>query len=78
MKAAIQKATRPSDEVILDDVDLRDFLNVSKRTTAYWREKAMITYSKLGGKIFYRLSDVLKFIAEHEIPAVTKDLKISL
>lgn len=78
LRQIYENGMRPAEQVILDDVDLRNYLKVSKRTTAYWREKAMITYSKLGGKIFYRLSDILKLIAEYEIPAVTKDLKISL
>ena len=74
----VQQAKRPAEEVILDDVDLRKFLNVSKRTTAYWREKGVITYSKLGGKIYYRLSEILRLIKENEIPAVNANLKIAL
>ena len=40
IKYEIQQSKRPAEEVILDDVDLRNFLKVSKRTIAYWREKA--------------------------------------
>ncbi len=74
----IQQAKRPPEEVIYDDVDLRNFLKVSKRTTAYWREKGLITYSKLGGKIFYRLSDILNLVKDNEIQAINTNLKISL
>ena len=73
-----QQAKRPPEEVIYDDVDLRNFLKVSKRTTAMWREKGLITFSKLGGKLYYRLSDILSLIKQHEIPAVTTNLKIVL
>jgi hypothetical protein len=78
LKYEVQQAKRPPDEVIYDDVDLRNFLKVSKRTTAYWREKGMITFSKLGGKIYYRLSDILSLIKENEIPAISTNLKIAL
>lgn len=78
IRVEIQQAKRPAEEIIYDDVDLRKFLKVSKRTTAYWREKGMITFSKLGGKLYYRLSDILSFIKQHEISAVTSNLKIPL
>jgi len=74
----VQQAKRPPEEVIYDDVDLRNFLKVSKRTTASWREKGLITFSKLGGKIYYRLSDILSLLKENEIPAVNANLKIAL
>lgn len=64
IRTELSKLQRPADEVILDDVDLRQMLKVSKRTTANWREIRQITYSKLGGKIYYKLSDVLDMLAE--------------
>jgi hypothetical protein len=74
----VQQAKRPAEEVIYDDVDLRNFLKVSKRTTAHWREKGMITYSKLGGKIYYKLSDVMLLLKQNEVSAVGQHLKIAL
>lgn len=78
LKQAVENTSRPPEFVIFDDVDLRNYLKVSKRTTAYWREKGMITFSKLGGKIYYKLSDVLSLISENAIPAVNSNLKISI
>ena len=75
---ALENATRPPDQIIYDDVDLRNFLKVSKRTTASWREQGIITFSKIGGKIYYRLSDILSLIKQNEIPGVTSNLKIAL
>ncbi len=78
VKVALEKMGRPANETILDDVDVRDLLKVSKRTLAYWRERGIITFSKLGGKIYYRLSDILILLKQHEIPAVASNLKIAL
>lgn len=78
LKNVIGNVSRPPDQVIYDDVDLRKLLNVSKRTVAYWREKGLITFSKLGGKIYYRLSDILAFLKVHEVPAVNSNIKIAL
>ena len=78
IKLSVEKVIRPPEHVILDDVELRTYLKVSKRTTAYWREKGLITFSKLGGKIYYRQSDILSFLKMHEVPAIASSLKISL
>jgi hypothetical protein len=63
----IERLNRPPEQVLLDDVELRQLLKVSKRTTAYLREKELITYSKLGGKIYYLYSDVLEMISRNQI-----------
>lgn len=78
IKKEVEKATRPPEQIIYDDVDLRNILKVSERTTAYWRSKGKITFSKICGKIYYRLSDILAFLKEHEVPAVASNLKIQL
>jgi hypothetical protein len=78
LKLSIENIVRPPEHVVLDDVDLRDYLKVCKRTTAYWREKGLITFSKLGGKIYYRLSDILAFLKQHEVSAVATTLKVGL
>jgi len=64
----INKSLRPANEIILDDVDLRNLLKISERTTASMRAKQMITYSK-PGKVFYLLSDVLKMLNEYKVDA---------
>ena len=65
----IDQLARPPEQIILDDVALREMLKISKRTTAYLREKGLITYSKIGSKIYYLLSDVLIFLKQNETKA---------
>jgi hypothetical protein len=72
----MQQIARPPDQTILDDVGLRDMLKMSKRSTAYLREKGLITYSKIGSKIYYRLSDILSFLKQNEIPAINAEQKL--
>lgn len=67
LKFELQQAKRPADEIILDDVDLCKFLSISKRTSAEYRSQKLIEYSKVGGRIFYKLSDILKMIERHKI-----------
>ena len=72
----MEQVVRPAEQTILDDVALREMLKMSKRSTAYLREKGLITYSKIGSKIYYRLSDVLLFLKQNEIPAVNAEQKL--
>src|SRR5687767_14318904 len=78
LKTEFQSARRPAEETILDHVALQEMPKVSKRTTAYWRERGVITFSKLGGKIYYRLSDILALISQYEVTAANSKLKIAL
>ena len=70
VKQIIRDAGKPPEHVILDDEDLRNLLKISKRTTAYWRERGEITFSKLGGRVYYKLSDILELIRKNEVPAI--------
>lgn len=71
----ITEAQRPAEQVILDDVDLCHMLKISKRTTATLRAELQITFHKCGGKILYKLSDVLDYINRNRVEA---NLKLKL
>ena len=59
----IEKYSRPASEIILDDVDLRNLLKVSRRTCLKYRtEGIFISYKLLDGKIYYFLSDIINGI----------------
>lgn len=63
----IQKYARPGSEVILDDVDLRNLLKISRRTALSYRKKNVFPYYKVESKIFYTLSDVLEGIKKYRV-----------
>lgn len=63
---------RPSNKVIMYEVDFCEFLKISKRHAANLRAKRNITYSKSGGKIYSRLSNELEFIEKNEIKCVDR------
>lgn len=78
LRFEIQEAQRPADEQLLDDVDLQNLLKVSKRTTAMYRAEGLISYSQIKdrGKIYYRLSDILKAIELNIIPAIHDQIRL--
>ncbi|MCX6209624.1 MAG: hypothetical protein NTZ59_09025 [Bacteroidetes bacterium] len=72
----IYKAIRPPEEVILDEFDFCSILKISKRLAAKLRAERLITYYKSGGKLYYKLSDVLSYATSNKIPAIVETLKI--
>lgn len=72
----INKAFRPAEEVILDEFDLCNFLKISKRLSAKLRAEKQITFYKSGGKLYYKLSDVLKYVSLNKVPSIYENIKI--
>ncbi|MGG9960010.1 helix-turn-helix domain-containing protein [Ferruginibacter sp. SUN106] len=67
---------RPPDQVILDEVDFCNFLKISKRHACDLRVEGQITYSKIGGKLYYKLSDILNFIERHQVKSVAQSIRL--
>lgn len=65
INAIVEKKARPASEILLDDVDLRNFLKISRRTSLVYRQKNYYPSYKLDGKIFYVLSEVISGIKKN-------------
>ncbi|KUO65655.1 MAG: hypothetical protein APF83_01125 [Lutibacter sp. BRH_c52] len=55
----------PKKETYLDNQEFLTLLKVSKRTAQTWRDEGKISFSQVGSKIYYKLSDVEKLMQEH-------------
>jgi len=40
-------------------------LNITKRTLDHYRERGLLPYSRIGGKIFYRPGDIGDYLKRH-------------
>lgn len=56
-------------EVWLDKQDILTRLHISSRTLQEWRNKKLITYSKIGGKIWYLESGLLDLLHSNMVKA---------
>ena len=52
-------------ETFLDNQEFLLLLKISKRTAQTWRDEGKISFSQVGNKIYYKLSDVEKLMQEH-------------
>lgn len=55
------KQKKPQD-TFLDNQEFLLLMNISKRTAQTWRDEGVISFSQIGSKIYYRMSDVQKLL----------------
>lgn len=61
-----QNSVNP-EEAWVDNDDVCSFLGISLRTLQRLRSKGNITYSTLGGKTYYTISEIKKVLEEHKV-----------
>lgn len=59
-------------ETYLNNKQFMEMLGVSLRTVQTWRDEGKIAFSQVGNKIYYKLSDVEKFMQEYRNEAFAK------
>lgn len=65
------KEKEPS-EKWLDNQEFLQLLKISKRTAQHYRDSGMISFSQVGAKIYYKLSDVEELLHKHYNKAFKK------
>lgn len=60
------KSQQPtSKKSFIDNEEFLELMGISKRTAQSWRDEGKISFSQVGNKIYYKMSDVDKLLAEH-------------
>ncbi|MBW4971181.1 helix-turn-helix domain-containing protein [Croceibacter atlanticus] len=54
----ITETSKKPEDVFLDNADFLQLMHISKRTAQTWRDEGKISFSQIGNKIYYRMSDV--------------------
>lgn len=49
----------------MDNDEFLKFMGISKRTAQSWRDEGKISFSQVGNKIYYKMADVDKLLAEN-------------
>ena len=52
-------------DVFLDNEEFIKTMKISRRTAQTWRDEGKISFSQVGNKIYYKLSDVEKTMQDH-------------
>ena len=64
-----EKQKKPED-IFLDNQEFLQLMHISKRTAQTWRDSGVISYSQIGSKIYYRMSDVQQLLDKNYKEAV--------
>lgn len=56
----------------LDNQELMQLLKISKRTAQHYRDSGVISFSQVGNKIYYKLSDIEAMLQKHYNKAFAK------
>jgi 3-methyladenine DNA glycosylase Tag len=59
-------------DTFIDNQEFIQIMNISKRLAQNWRDSGIISFSQIGSKIFYRMSDVQSLLDKHYKPAFKK------
>lgn len=63
-KRLTEKEKEPKEQW-LDNQELMQLLKISKRTAQHYRDSGLISFSQVGNKIYYKLSDVEEHLKRH-------------
>ena len=47
---------------LIDNAEFIQIMNISDKTSQNWRHNKLIKYSLIGGKVYYRISDIIQMI----------------
>tara|TARA_R110002050_G_scaffold163389_1_gene293369 strand:- start:1549 stop:1824 length:276 start_codon:yes stop_codon:yes gene_type:complete len=65
LKAEKAKTSKKLSETWLDNQEVMEILKISPRTLQNLRDSKSLPFSKIGGKIYYKASDVEKILDEN-------------
>lgn len=68
----LQNTNPKKTETYLNNKQFMEMLDVSLRTAQTWRDEGKISFSQVGNKIYYKLSDVEKFMQEYRNAAFAR------
>jgi hypothetical protein len=72
IKSEIKSTTKTSGDEFVDNADFIQLMKISKRTAQAWRDEGKIAFSQVGGKIYYKMSDVQELLNHNYNPAFNK------
>jgi hypothetical protein len=56
-----------ADDPIIDNARFIELMGISAKTAQSWRDKGVVSYSKIGSKLIYRVSDIRKMLDTYHV-----------
>lgn len=58
IKSSLEGKPESTKNTFVDNQKFIELMNISKRTAQTWRDEGIVSFSQIGSKIYYRMSDV--------------------
>jgi hypothetical protein len=71
----VETITTGTQDTFIDNSEFIQRMKISKRTAQTWRDEKRISYSQIGAKIYYKLSDVENLLVQSSIKARDQSAK---
>ena len=62
IKSLLLEKQKAPEDTILDNKDFIKLMAISGRTAQQWRDDGFIQFSQIGNKIYYRMSEIQRFL----------------
>lgn len=72
IKSEVKGTSKSGTDEFIDNADFIQLMKISKRTAQAWRDEGKISFSQVGGKIYYKMSDVQDLLNKNYNPAFKK------
>ncbi len=72
VKSSLEVKQKNPQDVFVDNQEFLQLMNISKRTAQTWRDEGVVSFSQIGSKIYYRMSDVEKLLEKNYRKAFKK------
>ncbi|HRH35926.1 MAG TPA: helix-turn-helix domain-containing protein [Catalimonadaceae bacterium] len=72
IQSELSKKQDNQKDSFLDNQQFLQLMKVSKRTAQTWRDEGIISFSQIGSKIYYQMSDVQKLLDSNKNKAFKK------
>lgn len=72
VKTSLDEKQKKPKDVFVDNQEFLQLMNISKRTAQTWRDEGVVSFSQIGSKIYYRMSDVEKLLEKNYNKAFKK------
>lgn len=62
IQSSLENTKKKPEDQFLDNQEFIQLMNISKRLAQTWRDNGTVSFSQVGSKIYYRMSDVQKLL----------------
>ena len=57
------------DDMFIDNPKFMELMGISQKTAQTWRDTGVVSFSQIGNKIYYRISDIQQLLNDNYIKA---------